>query len=154
MENFAEKQKFPDQEIRWNYGILSSEMKDLKHQTNRNSVSLHFFCECFLLTHFKPMFHFHTPWKHQKTWGSLMFSGGIVIEHWLGIGCDCPYVPSLLSFITSVPLFPNTFLALCILYFTERNLKISWNFKIYLQTTKDMVSQQREKNTQIWTIRK
>ena len=36
----------------------------------------------FYLTHFKPMFHFYTPWK-QKTGGFLMFSGGIEVEHWL-----------------------------------------------------------------------
>ena len=29
------------------------------------------------------MFHFYTPWKRQKIRGSLMFSGGIEMEHWL-----------------------------------------------------------------------
>ena len=29
------------------------------------------------LTHFKPMFHFYTPWKCQKTKGFLMYSEGI-----------------------------------------------------------------------------
>ena len=29
------------------------------------------------------MFHFYTPWKHQKTAGFLMFPGGIEIEHLL-----------------------------------------------------------------------
>ena len=33
-----------------------------------------------LSNHFKPMFHFYTPWKH-KTSGFLMFSGGIEMEH-------------------------------------------------------------------------
>ena len=33
------------------------------------------------LTHFQPMFHFYTPWKHQKTYGFL-FSGGIEVEGW------------------------------------------------------------------------
>ena len=28
------------------------------------------------LTHFQHMFDFYTPWKHQKTSGFLMFSGG------------------------------------------------------------------------------
>ena len=28
-----------------------------------------------LLTHFQPMFHFHTPWKHQKTRGFYVFRG-------------------------------------------------------------------------------
>ena len=46
----------------------------------------------FLLTHFQPMFHFYiplikkSPWKHQKTGGFLMFSGGIDVEHWLKMG--------------------------------------------------------------------
>ena len=35
------------------------------------------------LTHFQPMFHFYTPWKHHKIGGFLMFSGGIEVEHWL-----------------------------------------------------------------------
>ena len=38
------------------------------------------------LTHFQPMFHFHTPWKYQKTEGCLIFSGGIEVEHWLKNG--------------------------------------------------------------------
>ena len=29
-----------------------------------------------VLTHFKPMFHFYTPGKHQKIGGFLIFSGG------------------------------------------------------------------------------
>ena len=32
------------------------------------------------------MFHFYTPWKHQKTSGFLMFSGGIEVEQWLKMG--------------------------------------------------------------------
>ena len=34
------------------------------------------------LTHFWPMFPFYTPWKHQKTKGFLVFSGGTKWEHW------------------------------------------------------------------------
>ena len=29
------------------------------------------------LTHFSPVSHFYTPWKRQKTFGFLTFSGGI-----------------------------------------------------------------------------
>ena len=36
----------------------------------------------FSLTHFQPMVHFCTPWKHQKTSG-FMLSGVIEVEHWL-----------------------------------------------------------------------
>ena len=35
---------------------------------------------------FSPMFHFYTPWKHQKTSSFLIFSGGIEVEHWLKMG--------------------------------------------------------------------
>ena len=34
------------------------------------------------LTHSWPMFPFYTPWKHPKTFGFLLFSGGIKWEHW------------------------------------------------------------------------
>ena len=47
-------------------------------------VSISYFDQ--ILTHFRPMFHFYTPWKHQKTGGFLMFSGGIEMEHWLKMG--------------------------------------------------------------------
>ena len=40
------------------------------------------------LPNFKPMFHFYTPWKRQKTSGFLMFSLGIEKEHWT-IGSWC-----------------------------------------------------------------
>ena len=36
----------------------------------------------YFLTHFRPMFHFYAPWKLQKTFGFLTFSGGIEIKHW------------------------------------------------------------------------
>ena len=35
-----------------------------------------------LLTHFMPQVSFNTPWKHQKTFGFLMFSGGIERDLW------------------------------------------------------------------------
>ena len=34
------------------------------------------------LTYFSPLFYFYTPWKHQKTFGFLTFSGVIEMEHW------------------------------------------------------------------------
>ena len=39
-----------------------------------------------LLTHFSPVSHFCTPWKRQKTFGFLTFSGGIEIWHWTKMG--------------------------------------------------------------------
>ena len=46
------------------------------------------------LTHFSPMFHSYSSWKRQKTSGSLMFSGGIDMEHWLKID-QCHLVQTL-----------------------------------------------------------
>ena len=40
------------------------------------------FSEFRSLTQFRPMFPFYNPWKHQKTKGFLVFSGGIKWEHW------------------------------------------------------------------------
>ena len=41
---------------------------------------------CIFLTHFNPMFRFYIPWKHQKTFSFLPFSGDIKMEHWAKIG--------------------------------------------------------------------
>ena len=38
------------------------------------------------LTHFRPMIHFYTPRKRQKTRGFLTFSRGLEIEHWSEMG--------------------------------------------------------------------
>ena len=38
------------------------------------------------LTHFSLVSHFYTSWKHQKTFGFLMFSGGIEMWHWTKMG--------------------------------------------------------------------
>ena len=38
------------------------------------------------LTHCSPMSHFYTPWKRRKTYGFLMFSGGIAMWHWTKMG--------------------------------------------------------------------
>ena len=37
-------------------------------------------------THFMLMFHFHTPYKREKTSAFLTFSGGIEREYWLHMG--------------------------------------------------------------------
>ena len=37
-------------------------------------------------SHFKPVFHFYTPWKCQKTPNFVMLSLDIEITHWLKIG--------------------------------------------------------------------
>ena len=35
-----------------------------------------------MLTLFSPIFNFYNPWKHQKTFGFLTFSGGIEMVYW------------------------------------------------------------------------
>ena len=39
-----------------------------------------------LLNHFSPVSDFCTPWKRQKTFGFLTFSGGIEMWHWTEMG--------------------------------------------------------------------
>ena len=38
------------------------------------------------LTHFLPLVSFYTPWKHHKTRGFLMFTGGIERDQWYETG--------------------------------------------------------------------
>ena len=38
------------------------------------------------VTQFKPIIHFYTPWKREKTTSFLLFSDGIEMEHWLKMG--------------------------------------------------------------------
>ena len=38
------------------------------------------------LTQIKPLFHFYTPWKSEKTYSFLTFSRGIEMEHLLEMG--------------------------------------------------------------------
>ena len=40
----------------------------------------------FCISHFMPLTSFDTPWKHQKTSGFLMFSGGIKRDQWHEMG--------------------------------------------------------------------
>ena len=47
-----------------------------------------YFCpsEIYSLTHFSPVSHFYTPWKRQRTFGFLTFSGGTKMENWSKMG--------------------------------------------------------------------
>ena len=38
------------------------------------------------LNNFTPVSHFYTPWKRQKNYGFLTFSGGIEMWHWTKMG--------------------------------------------------------------------
>ena len=72
------------------YLINHEYTKKLKKVNLKNFLLLlsQFLCKLIMLslTHFQPMFHFDTPWKHLKTWSFLMVSGGIELEHWLKMG--------------------------------------------------------------------
>ena len=53
----------------------------------KGSFSLEFFLGIVLwLTRFSLMPHVYTTWKPQKSFGFLMFSGGLEMEHWIKIG--------------------------------------------------------------------
>ena len=48
------------------------------------------------------MFPFYTPWKHQKTKGFLLFSGGIKWDHWPEIGLKNRSAESLFFFYSEL----------------------------------------------------
>ena len=52
--------------------------------------------QCFgnCLTHSWPMFPFYTPWKHQKTFGSLVLSGGYKMGTFSKNGLNCYLISS------------------------------------------------------------
>ena len=52
----------------------------LKMMSLRRSITVYW------LTQSSSVFHFYTPWKRQKTFGFLTFSGDIKIENWVKIG--------------------------------------------------------------------
>ena len=52
--------------------------------TNSDAKIVEWFDES--LAHFWRMLLFYTPWKHQKTFGFLVFSGSIKREHWPEMG--------------------------------------------------------------------
>ena len=55
-------------DIAWNFTEYQLNCLKTEYQTSEMSL---------VLTHFSPVSHFYTPWKRQKTYGFLTFSGGI-----------------------------------------------------------------------------
>ena len=46
-------------------------------------INIWLFCNCNrIFSHFMPLVYFATPWKHQKAFRFLMFSGGIERDQW------------------------------------------------------------------------
>ena len=76
------------QNIRVNssHHAMQIRLLNARHQLHLGEVSNFWEYWYGSLTHFQPMFHFYTIWKHQKTSGFLIFSGGIEVEHWLKMG--------------------------------------------------------------------
>ena len=75
---------------RWKFTFLP---KLAQHQNMEKGVlSLQDSFKWFLsnqisvLTHFMPLISFDTPWKHQKTRGFLILSGGIKRDQWHEMG--------------------------------------------------------------------
>ena len=54
--------------------------------TKTNKVSHKVKYLLIILIHFRPVSHFYTPWKRQKSFGFWMFSGGIEMWHWTEMG--------------------------------------------------------------------
>ena len=77
--------KTQNTDILWTNIISIDELSILKTnflvQVLKTWDSYVFRTQSNILTHFSPVSHFHTSWKHQKTKGFLTFSGGI--EMWL-----------------------------------------------------------------------
>ena len=62
-------------------------MRQISSSTaEKNMPEYGFFPTFAFLTHFSPVSHFYTPWKRQKTFGFLTFSGGIEMWHWTKMG--------------------------------------------------------------------
>ena len=70
---------FEQVNIGWVRAIhLKSIDKQLHEKYRSNSwITPEWTTSALCLTHFQPMFHFYTSWKHQKTYCFLMFPGGI-----------------------------------------------------------------------------
>ena len=52
----------------------------------------------FTLTHFMPLVSYYMPWKHEKTFGFFMFSGGVERNQWHEIGWKCYFFWNIYSF--------------------------------------------------------
>ena len=62
------------------YMLMS--VTESKQEINKKKVKMFRKGMLVSLSHYMPLFSFYTSWKHQKTRGFLMFSGGIEREQW------------------------------------------------------------------------
>ena len=55
------------------------------------------------LINFSPVSHFYTPWKRQKTFGFLTFSGGIEMWQWTKMGQSRHFYSCTYSSLKTLP---------------------------------------------------
>ena len=67
------------------YSVLRSSKWSNRISCNKTNSFRIFNITKSRLTHSKPMLHFYTPWKHQKTSGFLMSSRVTEMEHWVAM---------------------------------------------------------------------
>ena len=53
------------------------------------------------------MFHLYTPWKHQKTFGFLTFSGGVGMEYWAKTSLELTSSEKIAAFFATYDVFTN-----------------------------------------------
>ena len=65
---------FPEKLWSWIGQSLNYQKEVSKGLTRNVHIQIHY---VYYLTHFMSLISFYTPWKHQKTFGFLMFSWGV-----------------------------------------------------------------------------
>ena len=83
----------------------------------------------YQLTHFLPLVYFYTPWKHQKTFCFLMFSGGIERDQWHKNGLSRTYSLSANS----------SFVSFCCLLQGLQNVLIVFNVIMFWKYLKNQI---------------
>ena len=66
----------------WNISVLPCQTYSCAWAYAYVSKKIWKYFRSLLLTHFSPMFLFYIPWKCQKTFGFLTFSGSLEMETW------------------------------------------------------------------------
>ena len=107
---FVNKSLLSDERIGWTH--ISFDVSDIELLRNRILIFMQ-------LTHFMPLVSFYTFWKHQKTKGFLVFSGGIEREQWHEMGWTDFNFPFS---------FPRSFSVWLILRSLSNNLPISTGY--------------------------
>ena len=67
---------------------VRKEILKLKKYSHISHICLSSSWICIFLIHFMQLVSFYTPWKHQKTFGFLIFLGSIVGDQWHEMGLE------------------------------------------------------------------